>query len=44
MAEPHIAENVGCIDFFKEMYTNNKKLVKNKDIKNIIEKVIFHAN
>jgi hypothetical protein len=27
---------VGCIDFFKEMYTNNKKLVKNKDIKSII--------
>lgn len=26
------------------MYTNNKKIVKNKDIKNIIEKVIYHAN
>lgn len=36
--------NVGCIDFFKQMYTNNKKLVKNKDIKSIIEKIINHAN
>lgn len=36
VAEPHLPYNVGCIDFFKQMYTNNKKLVKNKDIKWII--------
>ena len=26
------------------MYTNNKKLVKQSDIKSLIEKIIFHAN
>ncbi len=36
--------NVGCIDFFKQMYTNNKKLVKKSEIKHIIEIIIGHAN
>ena len=44
VAEPHLKENVGCIDFFKQMYTNNKKLVKSKDIASVIEKVIEYAN
>jgi len=35
---------VGCIDFYKQMYTNNKKLVKNGEIKNLIEKIIEYAN
>jgi inositol 1,4,5-triphosphate receptor type 1/inositol 1,4,5-triphosphate receptor type 3 len=35
---------VGCIDFYKQMYTNNKKLVKKGDIKNLIEKIIKYAN
>ena len=36
MAEVHLAENVGCIDFFKQMYTNNKKLVKGGNIKPVL--------
>lgn len=44
VAEPHLKENVGCIDFFKQMYTNNKKLVKSKDIAGVIEQVIEYAN
>lgn len=28
LAENHIKFNVGCIDFFKVMYTNNMNLVK----------------
>lgn len=36
--------NVGCIDFFKQMYTNNKKLVKKSEIEPIITKVIDFAN
>lgn len=35
---------MGCIDFFKQMYTNNKKLVKKSQIKPIIETIIGHAN
>jgi len=35
---------VGCIDFFKTMYINNKKLVKKSDIKPIIEQIIGYAN
>lgn len=35
---------MGCIDFYKQMYTNNKKLVKNGEIKNLIEKIIEYAN
>jgi hypothetical protein len=26
-AEVHLQYNIGCIDFFREMYSNNKKLV-----------------
>lgn len=44
VAEPHLKENVGCIDFFKQMYTNNKKLVKSKDISLLIQQVIEYAN
>ena len=44
IAECHLSYNVGCIDFFKQMYTNNKKLVKKSEIKPIIELVIDHAN
>jgi hypothetical protein len=44
IAECHLSYNVGCIDFFKQMYTNNKKLVKKSDIKTIIELVIENAN
>ena len=25
----HISENVGCIDFLKEMYDNNKNMLYN---------------
>ena len=28
IGECHLSHNVGCIDFFKQMYTNNIKLVK----------------
>ena len=44
ISQCHLKYNVGCIDFFKTMYTNNKKLVKKSDIKPIIEQVIGYAN
>lgn len=27
---PHLKQNVGCIDFFKEMYDNNKAMLFNE--------------
>lgn len=44
IAECHLEYNVGCIDFFKQMYINNKKLVKKSEIKSLIEKIIGYAN
>ena len=44
LGECHLPYNVGCIDFFKQMYTNNMKLVKKSQVKPIIKTVIEHAN
>jgi hypothetical protein len=43
-AEEHLAINVGCIDFFQEMYKNNKKLVIKTDVSRIVSKIIQLAN
>ena len=44
ISQCHLKYNVGCVDFFKTMYVNNKKLVKKSDIKPIIEQIIGYAN
>jgi len=36
--------NVGTIDFYKEMYKNNMKLVKKSEISRIVHHIIDLAN
>lgn len=35
---------MGCIDFFQEMYKNNKKLVIKTDVTRIVNRIIQLAN
>ena len=44
VAEDHIGMNLGCIDFFAEMYRNNKKLVIKTDVARIVNRIIEEAN
>lgn len=37
---PHLKKNVGCIDFFKEMYDNNKAMLFNETAVNKLIKEI----
>jgi hypothetical protein len=43
-AEEHLGINIGCVDFFQEMYRNNKKLVVKTDVSRIVSKIIQLAN
>lgn len=41
----HLRYNIGCIDFFREMYSNNKKLVKSEsDLSQLVDLVVSTAN
>lgn len=44
-SKTHLKYNVGCIDFFREMYTNNKSLVKaESEVEEIVDEVVSIAN
>lgn len=44
-AKAHLKYNIGCIDFFREMYTNNKSLVKaESEVTEIVDEVVSIAN
>ena len=41
----HLQENIGCIDFYREMFSNNKKLVMaESDLSTLVDLVVSTAN
>lgn len=44
ISECHLKFNVGAIDFYKEMYKNNMKLVKKSEIMHIVHHIIDLTN